>query len=613
MIRLKLLALAFVMTGPCVYVSTRRGCRPERAIAPVLCAQSLMLILLGYFLPFSAAIGLVGALSAAAWAAALADTGCAWKKQLQFLLRPVLLYAVIEFLYEACAGRVYLSFDEFSHWGILPKVIALFDALPRAGLGAAYIQYTYPPAGAMLPAASMMMMGVREGAAYVGYAMLLFGLIAGLAARMNEKGGIKSLFIAVFIYLVMVAVFPLSILRLFIEPLIALLTAHLIIGVLDERSCTWEDVLYAAMLAMTKNTGPIFVLLALLIRLIVRPNRREAAAAVRTLLVALAVYASYQVYCHVQGIEAIISPSHLEENIRALLSGTLHEAYASLPARYLKFFFTVQLPDSGVYSNYGFGTCASVNGLMLLLSAAHIAICDNRRQALRLWGGIWLANLLYTVMIVASYFISFELAEVAQMAEADRYSMLMPLITGILACALIMRESSRALRPAAVVCAAFAALLWLSHPEMTVKTFITREYIEHTIWAQDETNNTADFIKSHIPAWERARVLCMGEYNYEQLHCMLAGVCDIGRFDESWANAPWAGDAQALRQTLAAGDYTYVFVGGEGSGDRVIDERYAALTYHGEVLVNNSLYSVGRDAQGGVWLAPLAAMDGSEI
>ena len=69
-----------------------------------------------------------------------------------------------------------------------------------------------------------------------------------------------------------------------------------------------------------------------LIRLIVRPNRREAAAAVRTLLVALAVYASYQVYCHVQGIEAIISPSHLEENIRALLSGTLHEAYASLPA-----------------------------------------------------------------------------------------------------------------------------------------------------------------------------------------------------------------------------------------------------------------------------------------
>lgn len=613
MIRLKLLALAFVMTGPCVYVSTRRGCRPERAIAPVLCAQSLALILLGYFLPFSAAIGLIGALSAAAWAAAVANTGNAWKTQLQLLLRPVLLYAVIEFLYETCAARVYLSYDEFSHWGILPKVIALYDALPRAGFGAAYIQYTYPPAGAMLPAVTMMMMGVREGAAYVGYALLLSGLIAGLAARVNEKGGVKSLFIAILVYLVMMAVFPLSILRLFIEPLIALLTAHLVIGVLDEKRSAWEDVLYAAMLAMTKNTGPVFVALALLIRVIVKPNRREVAAGACALLVGLAAYVSYQVYCHVQGIEAVISPSHLGENMQALLSGTLHEAYATLPVRYLRFFFTVKLPDSGVYSNYGFGTCAAVNGVMLLLTAAHIAISRDRRQALRLWSGVWLANLLYTVMIVASYFVSFELAEVEQLAEADRYSMLMPLITGIIACALIMRESRMELRPAATVCGAFAALLWLSHPEMTVGTFITREYIDHTIWAQDETNRTAEFIKTHVPAWESARVLCMGEYNYEQLHCMLAGVCDIGRFDESWKKASWAGDVQALRQALAAGEYAYVFVGGEGEGDLALDGRYAALTYNGEALVTQSLYLVGRDEQGSVWLAPLAAMDGSEM
>ena len=250
---------------------------------------------------------------------------------------------------------------------------------------------------------------------------------------------------------------------------------------------------------------------------------------------------------------------------------------------------------------------------MLLLTAAHIAISRDRRQALRLWGGVWLANLLYTVMIVASYFISFELAEVELLAEADRYSMLMPLITGIIACALIMRESRMELRPAATVCGAFAALLALSHPEMTVGTFITREYIDHTIWAQDETNRTAEFIKTHVPAWESARVLCMGEYNYEQLHCMLAGVCDIGRFDESWKKASWAGDVQALCQALAAGEYAYVFVGGEGEGDLAIDGRYAALTYNGEALVTQSLYLVMRDAQGSAYLAPLAAMDGSEM
>ena len=614
MIKFKLLALAFVVAGPCAYVSARRGCRPERGIAATLCAQSILLIVLGYTLPFSAVMGLLAAAGAVSWGMALVRTGKAWKKQLTLLLTPALLFAACVFLYEACAGRVFLSYDEYSHWGILPKVIALFDELPRADAGAAYIQFTYPPAGAMLPAAAMTLLGVREGMAYFGYALLLLGLGWGLCARAGKGSAVRTGLAAAMLYLVTMAVFPLSILRLFAEPLIALLMAHLIIGAYDEEENVWESGLYAVMLAMTKNTGPVFVLLALMVRLLVKRDKREARFDACALLAALAAYASYAIYCRVQGIAAVISPSHLSENLAGLFSGTLGAEYASLPARYLRFFFTSPLPDSGVYSSYGFGTCAQVTALTLLLCIAHVDVSEDRRKALRLWGGVWLANLLYTVMIVSSYFIGFEPQEVARLAEADRYSMLMPLTTGLLACAVLLGERSgaRRVRYAAVVGAAFAALIPLSHMEMTVKTYVTREYVDHTVWAQDEAGKTARFIGAQLDGDEQAQVLCMGEYPYVELHCLLAGVCDVGTLDRSWEKAPWAGDAKAVESELKCGGYDYVYIGGKGEGDLAIDERYAPLTKNGEAPALRSLYRVERSEDGGAALVYMATMNEAE-
>ena len=616
MTKLKLLALALILMGPCVYVSTRRGCRPGRAFAPVLCAQSLVLLFLGYFFPFSAVMGVLAAVSAGAWVGALMKAGREKKRLAQLILSPVLVFLVGVFLYDVCSRRVFLSFDEFSHWGILPKVIALFDALPRAGLGAAYIQYTYPPSGAMLSAAAMTLFGARDGMAYFGYALLQFGLLWGLACRVSRGSAGKAVFAAALVYLSIMAIFPLSILRMFIEPLIALLMAHLILGVFDEKEDAAEAALYAVMLAMTKNTGPVFVLLALMIRLLVKPTGREAMAALRMLLFALAGFASYQIYCRIQGIEASISPSHLGENLSALLSGTLDASYATLPARYLHFFFTHSLPDAGLYSSYGFGTSACVMGLLLLLSAAHVAFGSDRRQALRLWGGVWLANLLYIGMIVASYFIGFEPEEVERLAEADRYTMLPALTTGILACAMLARDGSwqGGKRCAAAALAALAVLLPLSHPEMTVKTFITREYVENTIWAQDDTEKMARFVREQLPHEDNMPLLCVGGYNYEQLHYMLAGTCDIGPIGSSWTQAPWSGSSERLKEELNRGAYEYVFVGGgyDENSTLAIDERYAPLVIGDEELRPYSLYRVERGEENGVQLVYVASMTESE-
>lgn len=616
MIKLKLLIFALIVLGPCACAYARKGWGVGRTLPAALCAQSLALIVLGYFLPFSAGIGAVALVSAGMWIYALvhARSFISKKAFLAFFIPCAFLFFASVFLYDTCIRRIYISYDEHSHWGMIVKAIALFDELPRMGRGASYVQYTYPPSAAMLPAAVSTILGYRDGTAYLGYAMLLLGLLFGLAAKVSR--GVKTAAACAMLYLVVMVVFPMSVLRLFVEPAIALLMALLILGALDEKTPIWEDILYAVMLAMMKNTGLVFVILALAVRLFVRPKKGEAAVALSMLAISLAATASYSAYCHVQGIEAVISPSHFAQNIRALMDGTIDPMYLNLPQRFLQFFVGYKLSQAGIYVTYGFGTCAHVMCLMLGMSALHVCIAREKRQALRLWGGVWLCNLLYMAMIVASYFISFEPWEVERLAEADRYTILVALWTGVLACALIMREQGAPYAgwKAAAALTLAAVLLPLSHTEITVNTFITRDYVHNTIWARAHTDDMTRYLKSELAQEEDPRVLVMGEYNYVELHYTLAGSIDIGRLDKSWQEARWTGSCEAVQAELADGGYAYVFVADTGSDyeDRVIDGRYTPLNADGTQLEAYSLYRVDRGADGSVKLAYLSTMPEQE-
>ena len=254
--------------------------------------------------------------------------------------------------------------------------------------------------------------------------------------------------------------------------------------------------------------------------------------------------------------------------------------------------------------------------LMLAMSALHVCIARDRRQALRVWGGVWLCNLLYAAMIVASYFIGFEAWEVERLAEADRYTMLIALWTAVLACALIMREQGapHAGRKAAALAALAAVLLPLSHTEMTVNTLITRDYVYNTIWARAATDSMTAYLKGELAGEDEPKMLCMGEYNYIELHYTLAGTADIGKMDKGWQYASWTGSCEQVEAELAGGGYDYVFVANTESEDakRVIDERYAPLTADGQSLKPYSLYRVGRNEAGEVALHYLSTMPAQE-
>ena len=625
MIKLKLLVFTLILLGPCAFGFARRAAHVGRTLPAALCAQSVLLILLGYFLPFSYGVGILAGMSALGWAYALFEV--IRKKNLRQaafkLVLPAMAFACAAvFLYDVCAGRLFLSYDEHSHWGMIVKVIHLFDELPRAGRGAPYIQFTYPPSAAMLPAMAAAILGYRDGIAYLGYILLIAGLIWGLAARISRGNGKITLLACALEYLVMMAIFPLGMMRLFTEPVIALLMALLILGGREDTSLL-EDVLYALMLAMIKNTGLVFVALALVVRMAMRRDKKTLLASGAVLGVCLLAVGSYSVYCDMQGIGAVMSPSHFKENMQALVSGTLNADYRSLPMRYLRFLFTHPLSQAGIYTCYGFGTCATVLVFTALMSGAHIAVACDRKQAVRLWGGLWACNAAYMLMVVESYFMNFEPWEVARLSEADRYTMLIALWTGVSACAALVGEwqTTNKRRYALLVCALAAVLVPLSHMEMTVKTFVTRDYIHNTVWARDMTDRMTAYVKAELAGEEDAKLLCMGESQYVEMHYTLSGFTDLGPVSQDWKKSAWGGDPAALAKELDEGGYTHVLVCGLKIEDinfdeatRInlsIDERYSALTADGAALQAYSLYRVGR-GEDGVRLTYLSTMPEQE-
>lgn len=81
-----------------------------------------------------------------------------------------------------------MSYDEYSHWGLMIKNIVAFDALPRRGAGAAFVLYDYPPMGALFPAMVCRIFGYRDGMAYFGYELLLLTLAAGFVPAGGHDG-----------------------------------------------------------------------------------------------------------------------------------------------------------------------------------------------------------------------------------------------------------------------------------------------------------------------------------------------------------------------------------------------------------------------------------------
>ena len=606
----KLLLIGAMVLAPCAALYARWGWSAAKSLPLSLCAQSLILYIFGLFLPFSCCVAILCVICLSCGVYFLARVG-GIRRLLGFVSVPGVLFVLgIPLLYYACCDRLYLSYDEYSHWGLIIKVISLYDELPRAGAGAPLLLYNYPPAGAMLPSLCAAVLGYREGVAYFGYALLLWGLLLGL---IPEKGGagFKVLAAAVLFFCLM-ALFPFAILRLFSEPLIALTLALLVVQAWAREKARGEEMgaaVLTAFLALTKNSALVFVALYLLVRLCVRWEKRERKRCAGIALCALTAYGTYAVYACVQGIEPAFA-SHIAQNLRALLNGTLDESHLSAPARFIRSFFTTAFPQSGVYSCYAVGTSPAVlYAAELTLCAAQAALARERRAVLRLWLGLWGGTAVYIVSVMLSYVLVFTPQEAARLSEMDRYLSLPALYIGLIWCALTLREAAAlgARARGAIGCALTAALLPLSHPSLVYETLVTRSTVRNTQWGRIETDAIAALLRAHVDLSTPQKVRLIGTCDAMALRYEMIAQVDWGHPSSNWNEADFVGTAQGLSAEIVDGGYAYVVTGRLEHEDsmRTVDARYAPLFAGGEAAIQPfSLYRVEYTADGVqlVWL-----------
>lgn len=610
----KLLLLCGIVLAPCAALYARYGWSAQKSLAFSLCAQSLILYIFGLFLPFSCCVALLCVICLLCTGSFFLHAG-GWRRAVRFFCAPTILFLLgVPLLYYACCDRLFLSYDEYSHWGLMIKLISVYDALPRAGAGAQMLLYNYPPSGAMMPALCASILGYRDGVAYFGYALLLWGLLLGLVP---EKGGVIFQTVsAAALFLCLMAIFPFALLRLFSEPLIALCFALLALYAWAGESTRGEwarTAVLTAFLALTKNSAPLFVALYLLVRVCMRPQRREWKRSALLAACGAAAYLSYVLYCRVQGIESAFA-SQLSANVHALLSGTLDAVYRSAPERFLRHFFTANFPQSGMYFTYGFGTSAAVlYGCVLALCAVHTAFSRARRRSMRMWIGVWVGTAGYMAFILVGYMLIFTPEESQALSEFYRYVSLPALWTALLACALLLRRAGEMspCRRGVVGCALTLGFAPLSHPALIYDTLVTRETVPDTLWAYAPTQRLEDLVRAQLDLTEVPRIRLMGECDQMALRYALLDKADLGSWPDSWSMGEYVGTLEGVRAHIEQGGYDYVLIGEMESEDehRRVDARYAPLFAGGaETMHDFSLYRVVRD--GGIRLEYMATADG---
>ena len=585
-------AMLAVLLGPCAALYACLGLKAERTLPFSVCAQALFLYGSGLFLPFSWGVYALCATALACWAAFLFKTRSLRRIAGFFSVPCLAVVALTPIVYYACCNRLYLSYDEYSHWGLIVKLISVFDELPRAGAGAAYVLYDYPPMSALWPSLACALREYREGIAYFGYSVMLLALCAGFVPS-GAKAGVQALSL-VLTALCLAVIFPFAALRLFSEPMIALLFVLLAFDEGDAKHPHFAAVracVLAACLALTKNSALLFVLMACAVRAAGFGGKEGLRRQVFPALSALAAFASYSVYRGIHGIASAYQP---ESRVGAWLSGTLEPVFASVPQRFAEAFLTRPFPQSGVYSCYAVGVSAAVlfAALLALCAAAWCMSEDRRRDGRRLLALV-LGQMGFILVTMMTYMLFFTQREAQVLGEFDRYMSLPALIIGLSVGMLFIRHMRLGKKQAAAAAVLAAALIPLAHPQLMIDTYLTRSTVHNTLWGRDPTTPYVHFVRAHVP--KGARVFVMGASEKIAVRYELAG----DAFAVSQA-APF--NAQGAQEQMQASQCDYVLATGNGQGDDALDSRYDALMPQGEHIAPGTLYRVQYGGDGSAQL-----------
>lgn len=587
MTALSLLALLALLLGPSALLAARQSISASKSLAPAICAQALFLYAVGLALPLSYGFYALAACSLACWAGAAFYALRDVRGALRAFLTPGLLFFLLlcPLLYYGAVNRMFISFDEFSHWGLAVKLMNATDGLFGNPAAAPYVLYDYPPALALVEWLVCRFLGAREGVALFGYQLLLVSFLLPFAEGARWRQPLRAAASLLLPLLLLNAVFPMWTLRLFSEPAIGLLTGLLFYELTcpGERPCAPRDCVLLAFLVLCKNTGLLFGAFYLLALLAARRERL-----LPCLLTLLLAFGSWALYCAVTGVGSAFSTG-IAQNVSALLSGTLPAANASAPLRFLRALFTHSFTQAGIFGTYAM----PVPPAPLLLASGGLCVlgvsalpAGDRPRARRAMGALWGLTAGYLAFIAFSYLLIFKSYEAEKLSEFERYVTLALLMTALPGGALCLRAAQAGRRaPRAVLACCLCLLAVFGNTRLLYETLVARTNVTPMHWQRYMPGELASLVRASAAPGDR--VLCVGGGNAIALRYELAPDYDVRVVGEDWM-AAWTRDAAVIREELAGFDFAVTF---DLEGAQLCD------LFEGEMR-ENSLYRVSSGAEG---------------
>ena len=347
----------------------------------------------------------------------------------QVLSTPALLVWAILFVYILVInwGRVYSSWDEFSHWGLVVKNMYVFDSFSNHEYSTVTFG-EYPPAMALWQYFVSKWAGAySESAVYMATGWFIAAMCMPLVSRFSVKkwwGALASAFLMLFLPLIF---YRWYIVLLYVDPFLGVMLGYILLFdyLNEKRGLFYKLHMFAALviLCLVKSNGVYLAIVAIgiIAACDIWKKRGKESIPVWLVLFAGILFGKYSwsLYLNLSGFQAAWNTGSISiQSILALATGNM-QVYQK----------TSILNFVDALSEYRFGgyafpmyipTWLAVFSLVLLVN-----ICKGREEKKKqgycmLWGML-IGFMIYAIGLMVLYIFIYNEGEAMSLASFDRY------------------------------------------------------------------------------------------------------------------------------------------------------------------------------------------------
>lgn len=346
------------------------------------------------------------------------------------LKSPGLIVWAILFVYIIAInwGRVYSSWDEFSHWGLVVKNMYLFDSFGNHEYSTVVFG-EYPPALALWQYFVTKLCGTySESAVYMATGWFVAALCTLLVSRFTDKK-IVAAFVSALVLIFMPLIFyPSYLVLLYVDPFMGMLLGYILVFdyISDRRDAFYCVNMFAAIaiLCLVKTTGAFLALVAIAIIVISDLLRKRGKGNLRVWCVMPVALLfgkySWDWYLQITGFHAAWGSNSVSlQGIVSLLSGGMQKYQRDSILNFID-----------ALSSYKFGGNAVTMHLptwialfvILFLMILHFEKGTERKKHGKcLMAGLFAGFAVFLISLQVLYLFTYTPAEAMTLASFDRY------------------------------------------------------------------------------------------------------------------------------------------------------------------------------------------------